>query len=146
MVEMMGMLNDLAIRVTRGNGALVAAGDRPLPLPPSKLCIARRVAIALTAFMLGAGSIPVRAQDQIDLMLQRGQVPADMRHMHGYSDFTDPLGRFIDLLAAGAFDEAKTIQPDACATWLVTRQNSALTGKFWVWHTEINLDTLCAHP
>jgi hypothetical protein len=78
-------------------------------------------------------------------MLQRGQIPADMVHKHGYSDFTDPLGRFLDLLAAGAFAEARAIQPDACAAWLATRQSSALTGRFWVWDTEIDLDTLCAH-
>jgi hypothetical protein len=104
-------------------------------------------AIVLTAitFLLSGGSTSANALDEIDLMLQRGQIPADMINRHGYSDFTDPLGRFLDLLAAGAFVEARSIQPDACATWLATRQNSPLTGKFWVWNTEINLDTLCAH-
>jgi hypothetical protein len=104
-------------------------------------------AIALTATVLLLLGKPnyAHAEDEIDLMLQHGQVPADMTHRHGYSDFTDPLGRFLDLLAAGAFVEAKSIQPDACAFWLATRQNSAFAGKFWVWNTEINLDTLCAH-
>ena len=66
-----------------------------------------------------------------------------MRDRHGYSDFTDPLGRFLDLLAAGAFVEARAIQPNACAAWQVTRQDSAFTGKFWIWDTEIDLDVLC---
>jgi hypothetical protein len=40
---------------------------------------------------------PAWAEDEIDLMLQHGQVSADMTHRHGYSDFTDPLGRFGSL-------------------------------------------------
>jgi len=108
--------------------------------------IRQTIVLAATAFLLWGEPIPANAQDEIDLMLQRGQVPADMTTRHGYSDFTDPLGRFLDLLAAGAFVEARLIQPDACAAWLATRQTSALTGKFWVWNTEINLDTLCARP
>ncbi|MDR3532205.1 MAG: hypothetical protein P4L90_16845 [Rhodopila sp.] len=108
--------------------------------------IRRTVALGATALILLGGQKPAGGQDEIDMMLQRGQVPADMTHRHGYSDFTDPLGRFLDLLAAGAFVEARSIQPDACAAWLATRQNSALTGKVWVWNTEIDLDRLCAHP
>ena len=84
------------------------------------------------------------AEDQIDLLLRGGRVPKDMIREHGYSDFTEPVGRFLDLLAAGAFSEAREIQPKACATWLATRQDSALTGKAWVWDTEIDLNTLCA--
>ncbi len=102
-------------------------------------------AIAIITFLVSGGPTSANAQDEIDLMLRRGQVPADMIKRHGYSDFTDPLGRFLDLLAAGAFAEARAIQPEACATWLATRQNSSFTGKFWVWNTELNLDTLCAH-
>jgi hypothetical protein len=107
--------------------------------------IQRAIVLAVTAFLLLGETNPAAAEDEIDLMLQRGQVPADMTHRHGYSDFTDPLGRFMDLLAAGAFVEARAIEPEACATWLATRQNSPLTGKFRVWNTEIDLDTLCAH-
>jgi hypothetical protein len=103
------------------------------------------IALAAIAVLLWSEPNSAIAQDQIDLMLQRGHVPADMRNRHGYSDFTDPLGRFLDLLAAGAFVEARAIQSDACSAWLATRQSSALTGKFWIWDTEINLDTLCAH-
>ena len=84
------------------------------------------------------------ADDAIDEILRHGHVPSGMMHEHGYSDFTDPLNRFLDLLAAGAFAEARAIQPDACATWLATRQNTPLTGKVRMWDTEINLDALCA--
>jgi hypothetical protein len=107
--------------------------------------IRQAIVVAATASLPLGETNPAPAEDEIDLMLQRGQIPADMINRHGYSDFTDPLGRFLDLLAAGAFVEARSIQPDACATWLATRQNSPLTGKFWVWNTEIDLDTLCAH-
>jgi hypothetical protein len=100
-------------------------------------------ATAFALLLLGAPHA-ANATDDIEVMLRSGRVPADMTHNHGYSDFTDPLGRFLDLLAAGAFVEARSIQPEACATWLATRQTSALTGKFWVWNTEINLDTLCS--
>jgi hypothetical protein len=103
------------------------------------------IVLAATSALLSGEPPSANAQDQIDLMLRRDQVPLGMRNQHGYSDFTDPLGRFLDLLAAGAFVEARSIQPDACSTWLATRHNSALTGKFWVWNTEIDLDTLCAH-
>jgi hypothetical protein len=104
-----------------------------------------RMAIRLlAAFLLLLGeAVAAAAPDQIELLLQRGQVPPDMRNRHGYSDFTDPLGRFLDLLAAGAFVEARAIQPDACAAWQATREGSAFSGKFWIWDTEIDLDRLC---
>ncbi len=103
------------------------------------------IMIGVTACILFSEPISTKAQDQIDLMLQRGQIPVDLAQRHGYSDFTNPLGRFMDLLAAGAVTDARAIQADACATWLATRQTSALSGKFWAWNVEINLDTLCAH-
>ncbi len=101
--------------------------------------------IAVTALLLWGKPVPVKAQDEIDLMLKRGQIPAERTHTHGYSDFTNPLGRFMDLLAAGAVTDARAIQADACATWLATRQTSPLAGKFWAGNVEINLDTICAH-
>jgi hypothetical protein len=103
------------------------------------------IVVAATVSLLLSETHPARAEDEIDQMLQHAQIPADRVNRHGYSDFTDPLGRFLDLLAAGAFAEARSIQPEACATWLATRQDSSLSGKFRVWNTEINLDTLCAH-
>jgi hypothetical protein len=103
------------------------------------------IALAAAAFLSLGEANSARAEDEIDVMLRHGKVPADMVNTHGYSDFTDPLGRFLDLLAAGAFAEARLIQPDACTAWSATRQNSAFSGKFWIWDTEMSLDTLCAH-
>jgi hypothetical protein len=103
------------------------------------------IILAVTACLLWAEPFPAAAQDQIDLMLQRGQIPVALAHRHGYSDFTNPLGRFMDLVAAGAITDARAIQADACKTWLATRSTSALSGKFWAWGEEINLDALCAH-
>lgn len=86
---------------------------------------------------------PAPAEDAVGQLLRLGQVPADRVLEHGYSDFSDPLGRFLDLLGAGAFAEARPIQPAACAAWRATRQGSAFSGKVWVWNTEIDLDRLC---
>jgi hypothetical protein len=108
--------------------------------------IRHTIALAATVFVLWGEPLPASAEDEIDLMLQRGKVPSDRIARHGYSDFTDPLGRFLDLLAAGAFVDARAIQPEACKAWRATRQSSAFTGRFWVWNTEISLDTLCANP
>ena len=83
-----------------------------------------------------------RAEDQIDQLI--GRIPKHMIREHGYSDFTDPVGKFLDLLAAGAFAKARAIQGDACASWRANRQDSPLTGRFRVWDTELDLDTLCA--
>jgi hypothetical protein len=80
-------------------------------------------------------------QDAIDLLIQRA--PPGAPPHHAYSDFTDPLGRFMDFLAAGAFADARAMQPQACATWLATRDTSPLTGRFRVGDTEIDLDGLC---
>jgi len=106
----------------------------------------KTIVFATTALLFFVEHTPARAQDQIEQLLQQGQIPANMTHQHGYSDFTDPLGKFLDLLAAGAFADARAIQPEACKTWLTTRQNSAFTGTFWIWNTQLNLDTLCAQP
>ena len=104
----------------------------------------RLLRLCAVACLLLGQAVAANAEDEIDLMLQRGQFPPDMMHAHGYSDFTDPLGRFLDLLAAGAFTDARAIQPDACAAWLATRQDSAFSGRFWIWKTEVSLDRLCA--
>lgn len=104
----------------------------------------RAIVLAGLALLLWGAFSPGRAEDRIDLLLRSGRIPKSMMHEHGYSDFTDPIGKFMDLLAAGAFAEARAIQPAACANWLATRRDSPLTGKFWVWDTEIDLNTLCA--
>jgi hypothetical protein len=110
------------------------------------LPIWKAVVVTAAACLFWVQACPVQAEDDIDLMLRLGRVPPDRIQSHGYSDFTDPLGQFLDLLAAGAFADARRIQPEACTAWLATRETSALTGKVWVWNTEINLDTMCAHP
>ena len=100
----------------------------------------------LRAFLLVSPMLisAAQAEDKIDRFRQGGVLPADMINAHGYSDFTDPLGRFLDLLAAGAFEEAKAILPDACSAWAATRKTSAFSGKFTIWNTQSDLDTVCA--
>lgn len=90
------------------------------------------------------GAAPALAEDAIDQLMQRGQGPADAARHHAYSDFTDPLGQFMDALAAGAFGEARVLLPAACAHWAATRAHSAFSGRFHVWDTVIDLDALCA--
>jgi hypothetical protein len=99
---------------------------------------------AFRAFLLVSAMLitTAQAEDKIDNILH-GALPRDMIQPHGYSDFTDPLGRFLDLLAAGAFDEARSIQPAACAAWAATRKTSAFSGKFTIWNTQTDLDTIC---
>ena len=101
-------------------------------------------AIVFALLSLGVPNAATAA-DAVDQLMRGGQVPTAMIHDHGHSDFfADPVGRFLDLLAAGAFTDARALQPDACRTWLATREHSAWTGKFRVWETEIDLNTLCA--
>lgn len=99
-------------------------------------------AIVLALALIGPVG-PARAEDQIDALLRSGRVPTAQMHERGYSDFTEPLGRFMDLLAAGAFAEARALLPAACVQWLATRGSSAFSGKFWAFDTELDLDTLC---
>ena len=108
-------------------------------LPARRLMVAAVVLVTL-------GTMPpsARAIDEIDDLAQRSNIPPALRQPHGYSDFTDPLGRFLDFLAAGAFADAKSLRPEACAEWLANRQTSALTGKVQIWDTEIDLNKLCA--
>ncbi len=101
-------------------------------------------AIAAAVLLLSLCGQAWAAEDQIDQLLRSGRVPKTMIREHAYSDFTDPLGRYLDFLAAGAFAQARALQPDACAAWRATRQDSAWTGRFVVWSTEIDLDALCA--
>jgi hypothetical protein len=105
----------------------------------------RLMAATVAVVVLGAMLPPARAMDEIDDLAQRSNMPSALRQRHGYCDFTDPLGRSLDLLAAGAFADAKALKPQACAVWLANRQTSGLTGKVQIWDTEIDLNTLCAH-
>jgi len=50
----------------------------------------------------------------------------------------------MDLLSAGAVDDARAVEPDACRTWLTTRDRSAWSGKFRMWNVEASLDLLYA--
>jgi len=97
--------------------------------------------ILLAALWLGTA----RA-DELDRILEQAALPPASRYKHGYSDFTDPVGRFMDLLSAGAVDDARAIKADACGTWMVTRDQSAWSGTFWVSNVEVSLDRLCATP
>ena len=82
--------------------------------------------------------------DELDRILERASLPPSLLNYHGYSDFTDPLGRFMDLLAAGAVDDARAVETDACREWLATRDQSGWSGRFWAWNVEVSLDRLCA--
>jgi hypothetical protein len=105
--------------------------------------IRRRLLPAL-AILLFLGLPAQGADDQIERLLSSGRVPKDMIRDQAHSDFADPLGKFMDFLAAGAFDRARALRPQACAAWRTSRQETAWTGKLVVWDTEIDLDTLCA--
>ena len=109
--------------------------------------VQRAAPAVVLALALCVQSSPGQAEeDQIDRLLRSGRLPADMIREHGHSDFTEPVGRFLDLLAAGAVAKARALQPAACAAWRSGRRESPLTGKVGVWNTEIDLDTLCAPP
>jgi hypothetical protein len=80
-------------------------------------------------------------EDELD-RLRGGRPDTSGRGMH--SDFYDqPIGRFMDLLAAGAITEAKALRPQVCAAWTVDRGHSALTGNFSVDGVSLSLDRLC---
>jgi hypothetical protein len=113
-------------------------GGRPVPGRLTRETILFAAALAL------AGLPAAQADDAIDQISRRSHIPPELMNEQGYSDFTDPLNRFLDLLAAGAFAEARSIQPKACAAWLATRTMTPLTGRVWIWDSEVNLDTLCA--
>jgi hypothetical protein len=87
--------------------------------------------------------IEAHGQDEIDRLSRQGQLPADIRPLRVHSDFTDPVGRFMDMVAAGGLSEAKALQPDACNAWATRRERSAIAGKFWVGTTEIDMDSVC---
>ncbi|MBS0640431.1 MAG: hypothetical protein JSS43_11200 [Proteobacteria bacterium] len=103
----------------------------------------RRSAIASCAGVLLLCAAPAMGEDEIDSILRRAQLPVNPKLTMGYSDHTDPLGRFLDMLAFGAAADAKALKPAACKRWLETRQDSVWSGKFWVRNVEVNLNTLC---
>ncbi len=95
------------------------------------------VALALAALPLATAA----QEDELDRL--RGARPdTSGRGMH--SDFYDqPIGRFMDLLAAGAITEASPLRPKVCAAWTADRDRSALTGDFSVGGVPLSLDRLC---
>jgi hypothetical protein len=99
------------------------------------------VAAAVAGF--ATMSAAAHAMDEIDDLAQRSNIPPALRQPHPHSDFTDPLGRFLDFLAAGAFADAKALRPEACAEWRAKRQTLALSGKVQIWDAEIDLNALC---
>jgi hypothetical protein len=97
--------------------------------------------LALT--VVGSEGAHAASPNPIESLLQHPPPQAGDPYHHAHSDFTDPLGRFMDSLAAGAFADARALQPQACATWRYARQTTAVSGRFRVWDTEIDLDQLC---
>ena len=94
---------------------------------------------ALIALAIAA---PAAAQeDELD-RAAGGRPDTSGRGMH--SDFYDqPIGRFMDLLAAGAIAEARPLRPQVCAAWAADRGVSPLTGDFSVGGVPLSLDRLC---
>jgi hypothetical protein len=89
------------------------------------------------------GQVQTKPQDPVDVLVQQGALPPDIAPRRGYSDFSDPLGRFMDMMAAGSFSEAKALRPAACERWRATRTQSGWTGKFWAADRQLDLDDVC---
>ena len=100
---------------------------------------------ARLALLLGfAGWVSTaQAQDELARLSRNAQQDTSYRGMH--SDFSDdePIGRFMDLLAAGAITEARSLQPQVCASWTRGRTTSPLSGRFSVNGVELSLNRLC---
>ena len=104
---------------------------------------------AAGCFYTGAHSQPPDATAAEELArLDRADLRLPDTSFQGmHSDFyNDPLGRFMDLLSAGATTEAKRLQSQACAAWANGRSASPLSGRFSVQGVELNLDRLCGLP
>jgi hypothetical protein len=99
----------------------------------------RTTALAVTLCLLGVGA--AGAQDPLDQLSPNGGGPVTRP---GYSDFTTPLGRFMDLLAADDIAGARAIRPAACADWSARRQESGWSGRFSVRGVMFDLDAVCA--
>jgi hypothetical protein len=99
--------------------------------------------VALTCLLPVAAALAA-TEDPIDRMTEQAANAGHAMPPHGYSDFTDPLGRFMDFIAAGAFADARAIEPQACASWRTARGLTALSGRFRAWDTEVDLDSVCA--
>lgn len=100
--------------------------------------------VALVIANICAGSLAVAAEtDELDRL--RAVMPSPDTSGQGmHSDFWDePIGRFMDLLGAGAITEARALQPQACAAWRTGRNTSPLSGRLSVQGAELSLDRIC---
>jgi hypothetical protein len=99
----------------------------------------------LVAIAVGVAPLAIAASGDDELDRLRGTPPSpDTSYRGMHSDFYDqPIGRFMDLLAAGAITEAKALRPRVCAAWAADRGRSALTGNFSVGEVSLSLDRLC---
>jgi hypothetical protein len=88
-------------------------------------------------------SFTALADDVIDRLQREGAIPPALVLPRGHSDATEPVGRMLDLLAAGSYDEARRLRPAACARWRATRAESPFSGKVVIWATVIEMDALC---
>ncbi len=102
-------------------------------------------ALALVTLLTGAlPAVCVAADGELDRLAAHGIPSHDNSYQGMHSDFyTDPVGRFMDLLAAGAVKEARALEPEVCTAWKSRRTNSAMTGTFSVQGVELSLDRLC---
>ena len=88
-------------------------------------------------------SWPALAEGVIDRLQRDGAIPQALVLPRGHSDATEPVGRMLDLLAAGSYDEARKLRPAACARWRATRAESPFSGKVVIWATVVEMDALC---
>jgi hypothetical protein len=100
-----------------------------------------RIAVFRLLITLAIAAPATAQADELD-RLQDARPDTSGHGMH--SDFYDqPIGRFMDLLAAGAIAEARPLRPQVCAAWAADRDHSALTGTFSVSGVSLSLDRLC---
>ena len=84
-----------------------------------------------------------QAEDELARLARNAQQDTSYLGMH--SDFRDddPVGRFMDMLAAGAIVEARGLEPRACAAWTRGWSTSPLSGLFSINGVELSLNRLC---
>lgn len=94
--------------------------------------------------LLAALAIAAPATAQADELDRLPAARPDTSGQGMHSDFYDqPIGRFMDLLAAGAIAEARPLRPQVCAAWTADRDRSAWTGDFSIGGVSLSLDRLC---
>jgi hypothetical protein len=68
--------------------------------------------------------LSARATDEIDDLAQRSNMPSALRQRHGYSDFTDPLGRFLVCIASRPSQSIDELNEPVVHFCLATRRGS----------------------